>query len=128
MWRDKDSIIEIVLFECLKNYVEGEIGKEELFDKNRWAKNNNVPLHQLQFEKELKIYYNLLTINLPEIENELNNEWDKLSSKYFDECEIVTKEVFNNKYGAINKLEKKIENLKDNICSWILLNRRSMWT
>lgn len=126
-WYDKDGLIEIVLFECLKNYVEDEVGKEELFDKNRWSKNDNVPSHQLKFEKELKIHYNLLTINLIELERELEIAWSNIPTIDLVDIRTIANH-YHNKYGTVDKLENKLENLKDQICSWIILNRRSMWT
>lgn len=132
-WRDKDSLIEIVLFECLKNYVEGEIGKEELFNKNRW--DLGFPLkQQLKFEKELKIHYNLLTITLSNLENNLNSEWKKISDDGYRQLSnnsitlsSAYRISYNKKYKKVDLLENKINNLKDKLCEWIILNRRSMW-
>lgn len=132
-WNDKDNLIELVLFECLKHFVEKEIGKKSLFDKKRWSKIDNVPKLQLQFEKELKIHYNLLTITLLNLESNLNSEWEKISDNGYPQLSndsITFSSVigYSKKYKKVDLLEDKINNLKDKICSWIILNRRSMWT
>lgn len=128
--KDKDCLIELVLFTCLKNYVEVEIGKQELFDKNRWKNSEYVPAHQLKFEKELKYTYNLLTKKLPKLEKELNVGWDSISSKIKNEFvnKSVSKDDYQNKYGKIDIAESKVEKLKDLICEWVTKNRKSMWT
>ncbi len=122
---DKDHILEIVILECIKNYVTEEIGVEELFRKNRWSKKdrefmNGLNKSQIKFENELKKIYKLITIKLPALERQLELAWEELAVRENGDYKKV--------YRETNKLDKKIESLKTKIMNWAVLNRNSMWT
>ncbi len=137
-FRDKDHILEIVVLECIKNYVTEEIGVDELFRENRWTKKNRTELNginkpQIKFENELKKIYKLITIRLPELERQLEEEWDKLPKLEADLDKLMEnlnnpKQTYKQKYGKIDKIEAKITNLKIQCMNWAVLNRNSMWT
>ena len=126
--KDKDSIIELILFKCLTEYVESEIGVNELFDKNRWKDDDDVPKHQLKFENELKEYYLLLTEELPRLQKILDDEWRKVPFRSLDDINNSKKEDYKTIYGKVDEAELAVENLKDKIILWIVLNKKSMWS
>jgi len=127
-YRDKDTLIELVLFKCLSDYVEVEIGKNELFNPDRWSDWDFVSKEQLQFEKELKKYYLLLTVELPRLNHIANIEWNKIPHFNLKDLNNRKDGDYERIYGAVDKAEEDIMILKDLICLWVVNNRKSMWT
>lgn len=127
-YHDKDSLVEIVLFETLKNYVTEEVGEKELFNPNRWSKNDQVPAHQLKFERDLKKHYLLLVEELPHLQKILDKEWDKIPRFTLKNINSRAKGDYEKIYGKLNKAEKALEDCKDKICNWTVLSRRSLWS
>jgi hypothetical protein len=115
-YMDKDSLIEICVMECIKTFVEEELGKEWLFNPNRWEGQSNVPENQIQFENEIKDQYILLTETLPQLEKDLEIAWDTIPNYY------------EKTFKGINALEKKIDDLKTELMVWAVKNRQCMWT
>jgi len=129
---DKDYLIQIVLFKCLQDFVEVEIGKKELFDPDRWKNENNEwTENQRKFEEELKEHYLLLIEKLPKLIKKEDEEWEKIP--LFNLNEISSgKWIVNNSYekiyNGVDLAEKNKEDLKDKICEFVVKNRKSMWT
>jgi hypothetical protein len=121
---DKDHLMELVLFKCLTEYCETEMGLDWLFSAKY---DKDYPAQQIKFEKELKTNYLLLTKKLPELEKDLVKEWDSIPKHYLFQ-ENKDKFDYNKVYGKIDQTEVKIRNLKTKICLWIVLNRTSLWT
>ena len=120
-WIDKVTLWEICILEGLKHYVEEEIGVEELFDKNRWKewtdKEKELSKAQIQFEEELKVYYNYVNLDLPTLNNQLEDAWKR-----------VHKQKYETKYGEIDRLENTISDLKTKVMLWCVLKREFIWT
>ena len=125
---DKVYLIEIILFKCLTEYVNSEIGKNELFDKNRWKNDFDAPEHQLKFENELKEYYLLLTEELPRLQKILDDEWGKIPFRSLDDINNSKKEDYIKIYKDVDAAELAVENLKDKICLWVVNHKHEMWT
>lgn len=137
-WADKDTIIEICLFESIINYVEGEqaLGDSTDFFKNyRWTQTDkDIGIGWKNFYKELKKNYDIVKYKLPKMEAELKQLWNDIpNTNFFDEdgdwSNVTTSKFdYNKKYGKIDKLEKKIDDLKTEVMLWTVKNRSYMWT
>jgi len=125
-WMDKDSIMEIVVLECIKHYVEKE-NAIQYFEESQ--KNPEYPEHQKEFDREVKENYDLLTKRLPELELQLEKEWEDIVPRrplftFSKDSKLTYEQV----YGRIDKLELEIENLQTKIMAWAINRRKSMWT
>ena len=123
-YRDKDTLIELILFKCLTEYCEVEIGlnnKTEIFDVDE-----NHPVRQIKFESELWENYKLLKEEIPILEKQLDYEWSSIPTYNLDE--IAIKVVYDDHYRKINELGNEIVLLKNQILEWIVKNRSSLWS
>lgn len=115
-WKDKDTILRIVIFECVKHYIEGEKALEIL--------DNNNPQEQAKFITELKEIYKLITEEIPALEKKMEEEW-KLIPLHFP---VEDNSSYQEKYGKIDNLEKQIDGLETKIMLWVVNNRHAIWT
>ena len=128
-WCDKNTILEIVVFACIRHYIEKD-GEDALN-----VLSNDNPPHQAQFIKELKEMYNDICVTIPQLEKELDLEWDKISpTTNFDSLaeninkSTTPKEDYQRKYGKIEELEGRIEAVKTKVCLWTINRRAEIWT
>ena len=127
-WRDKDTILEICVLECLKHYVEKEVGVEWLSNPGRWKKEKDphgLIKQQKKFEDEVYQQYRLLVCILPELEKDVEKLWQKVPRFKIGEDRKIDYEKV---YGPIDQLEKEIYDLKTRIMKWVIENRDKMWT
>jgi hypothetical protein len=115
-------LIEVILIECLKNFVDKD--GEDAFG---FLCNDN-PENQARFMKELKAMYDFATVKLPTLEKELEVAWDKVPHRDLSDINKGTKDDYEKTYGEVNRLEKEISELKTFICEWVVKNREDMWT
>lgn len=133
-WRDKDSLIEILLPAILKHYVEKD-GENcfEVINFNDYDDNNNL-IGESKFGIELKLHYKIVTEVIPGLQKQLEIEWDSIKEINSGEKDIVgylnsvTPESYNVRYGKIDDLEKEIYNLQTETFTWIIKNRNRLWT
>lgn len=120
-WIDKDGLIEMVLFESLKHFVEEEKCLEVL--------HNSEPPEQKKFIDEVRINYKLITEKFPELECQIDMEFEKFPKLNFKNCikELNAGNTLN-RYDKINKIEKELGELKNQVALWIVTNRGGMWT
>lgn len=124
-WVDKDTLLEICVLESLKHFVEKEEGLEGLKE----AQNDlNYSKEQREHEAKLLAMYHLATATLPYLNEQLNQEWDKVEVLTLDQINTSTKEDYERRYGKIDRLEEEIYNLKTKIMAWVIENRGSLWT
>jgi hypothetical protein len=118
-WIDKDTIIEIVVLECLKHYVDknGEDCFNVIDTENE---------SQREFYQEVRKYYNLATVKLVTLQNELKKAWKLVPKRSWEH--INKSEDYEMIYGKVNQLEEEISNLKTEIMIWVIQNRESLWT
>ena len=118
-WIDKDYLWELVILEGIKHYVEGERVFEVLSNDN--------PPEQAQFLKEVRQRYNEITMALPSLEKQMEDAWKKVPK--WDIKDINTRKVdYDATYGDLDRLEKKIFDLKTEIMEWAVKNREKIWT
>jgi hypothetical protein len=103
---DIDFVLEAVILESIVQLVE----KQDYF---------NVVESNDDFGRQLKKYYNDVKIVLPNLEKELEVAWERSDN---------INDVYDIKYKEVNKLELKIEKLKEEIMIWVVKNRRYFWT
>lgn len=116
-WADKDTLIEITLIECLRNYVEGEKGLDYFAETKEKS----------PFLMGLSDHYYLVNFKLPDLEAELERAWEKVP--HFDFSDINNQKIdYQTTYGEVDRLEKEIDLLKTKICLWVVNWRGSMWT
>ena len=132
-WRDKDHIMEVCILECIRNYIEGEeaLGKNMChFESSQ--NDSTFPEHQKIFNRELKEVYDLMTIELPRLEKEMEIAWDNVPHRTMEDIINMntesTKLSYEEMYGDVNRLEKEINDLKTQVMIWAVNNRFSMWT
>lgn len=121
-WCDKDTIIEICLFESVKHFIEpeGENACGILCCDG--------PENQKRFMEELKTMYRFITVVIPDLEKKLESAWDKVPHETLDNINKEMSDVeYEAIYGEVNRLEKEIEDLKDLVCEWVVKNRKNMW-
>jgi hypothetical protein len=119
-WIDKDYLWEICILEGIKHYVEKDGG----LDHYESSQNDpSYPEWQKTFDKELKNVYNEITMSLPSLEKQLEDVWKKVP--HFDFNEKVD---YNTVYGEVDRIEKKIADLKTDIMVWAVTNREKIWT
>lgn len=115
-WSDKNHLLEIVVIECLKHYVDKD--GENCF-------NVIVTEHESYREVyiELKKYYELATVKLPALQKKLNEEWDKVPHRSLADINNSQPGDYDRIYGSINQLEKEINDLQTEIMVWVIKNR-----
>lgn len=138
-YRDKDEIIETILFACLIDYVEKELegNIDEHIEANKTeAQNNSITESILndwcKFYIELKEKYYIVTKELPALEK-ARKEWRDKEKMVLNEDSLVFKSANpNNNLKVINfnidQLRERIEKLTNETCEWIVKNRGFMWT
>lgn len=122
VWQDKKNIIEICLFESLKHFVSKD--GEDCFGVLLSGEKCHEP--QRTFMREVQENYNIITIDLPELEKQLAEEWKNFEN--FQESFTKDIQSYEEKYGEIDKLEKEISDLKTKVMVWIVNNREELWT
>lgn len=121
-WKDKDTILRIVIFECVKHYIECEEALEIL--------NNENPPEQKKFIDELKEVYQMITVEIPMLEKEVEEEWKNIKIKFpEDDLEERSKKYsYKEMYGKIDELEELIDKIETKIMLWAVNNRHAIWT
>jgi len=132
-FRDIDTILEESVLKCVINIVE----QQKIFEVVDLQASGEK--HKL-FELELRKYYNLIKYEIPEIENQIKKEWDKISNKntgknlneiikdLLEDFNPTDKNNYEQKYGNINSLEVLLHQKKTEAMVWICENRSYMWT
>ncbi len=124
-WRDKDTLMEIVILECIKNYVEGE-GALDNYESSQ--NDPSYPDWQKKFDKEVKENYDLIKEKLPKFEREMEEAWSKVPKRDLKDINNTRKIDYKTVYGEVDRLEKEIFDLKTKIMLWAINNRASIWT
>jgi hypothetical protein len=129
-WTDKDNIIEICVIESIREFVEGE-GALEYYEETQT--NPEYPVWQKEFSRELKEAYEIITVQIPALQNKLEEAWDKSEKPPRDMDKLLDwinnpKTSYEERYGDIDKLDEEIESLKTKVMTWAVVNRAKMWT
>jgi hypothetical protein len=117
-YKDKDQIIEIILFQCLINYVEieldGKIELDKINSNDSWNK----------FYAELKENYNIVKNIIPE----LIEKKRILSSAMTESKDCLSFSESCIDFSEIRKLDDEIEEKTSKILMWVVKNRGFLWT
>ena len=71
--------------------------------------------------------YKKATQDLPKLEKQLDQEWDKIPLDLTLPIKMTNKEC-HKKYDRIDLLESKIKSEETDIMIWIVSNRNALWT
>ncbi len=130
-WVDKDWLWELCILEGIKHYVEKDDG---LGDSEIWrcyyVRNQadpEYPQHQKDFDKEMYQMYDLITIRLPELEEQLEEAWSKVPKRDITKLPLPPID-YEATYGEVDRIEKEITDLKTKIMVWAITNREKIWT
>ena len=131
-WIDKDTLWELCILEGIKHYVEkdGDLGFDDDWRKN-FAQSELDPTYpewQKEFYREVFFNYEMITTILPELEAELEKAWKKVPHRAIDDICKPLEGTYEENYGEVNKLEKKIADLKTTVMVWAVKNREKIWT
>jgi hypothetical protein len=124
-WVDKDTIMELVILECIKNYVEGEKALEHYESSQA---DPTYPEHQAEFDREVKSAYDEITKTLPDLEKQYKESWAKIPHRDITKLPLLPIDDYHGVYGETDRLEEDIANSKTRIMVWAVTNRRKIWT
>jgi hypothetical protein len=131
-WTDVSSLIEIVNFEFIKGFYEGEY----LHGNTDWE---GTGIHAVEFARWLESAYDYITIERPQLENDMDNAYPPLRP-IFEPCEIDDKgkvkmykmvddgKTYEEKYGEVNRLEQLIQDKDLEILTQLVKYRHFFWS
>jgi hypothetical protein len=135
-WHDKDYLIEEFLFGCVIHFVEGE----ECFERVAY---DDCDDHK-KFAKELTDCYDFVKVRRPKLQKQIDDaltaatnkagplEWEDEPCKIDDQLSLKklkpSKFSYEECYSHHDKLEEKLNKQEEFYMSWIIRNRKQMWT
>lgn len=120
-WRDKDGIIEDVLFAAIVHLVEDE-KIFEMLDLTHTEEHK-------KFAAELKAAYNWITWEKPLMELQLTEAYPPInvdSIIKMKEFTPTTEQI--SMYDKVNQLEQALDTKNTEYLRWIVENRKQLWT
>jgi hypothetical protein len=129
-WMDKDGLWELCILEGIKHYVEQDYGlgwEPDSFEKSQ--KDPEYPESQKQFDREVKAAYDRITVELPKLEKQLEEEWDTVPK--FDINDFNSRKnqrSYTETYGDIDRLDAEIYKLKTEVMVWAIQRRDCIWS
>jgi len=131
---DKPELIGQFLFGCVQHFMDKD--GEDCFSIVDWEA---TPEHS-KFAKELRECHYYITVERPALETRIDEELTKASDRagpmeFRDAPEfgqgmremIPSKYSYEELYGEMNKLEKKLDELDSKWLTWIVTERNMMW-
>jgi hypothetical protein len=121
-WMDKDGLIELVLFECIKHYVEQEKGLQDQLDWDDELKNGFVCQEYVGRVKDVDS-------RLRKVYDYVKTERPALQKAHLDSYpELGTKGSYEELYGETNRLEQEIFDKDTEAMKTLIELRHYMWT
>ncbi len=133
-WSDVSHLIEIVNFEFIKGFYEGEY----LHGHTDWVGTGE---HAVEFAKWLESAYDYITIERPQLEKDMDNAYPPLRpmDEWFEETDKTlngTKlfkmkertESYEELYGEVNRLEQLIQDKDTEILTQLIRYRYFFWS
>jgi hypothetical protein len=114
-WRDKDELFRVILFNGLVHYVEGE----KCFEVIEWGNNEK----DIEVAAKIKEIYAWIKEGRPAKEKELEQSYPNISIE-----DIMAGKTPPNVYDKVYKVEAELENKDTEYLTWIVQNRRYLWT
>lgn len=109
-WVDKDEVIRLCLYQCIVNFVEDE----KCFEVIDW----NYTAEQQEAKKKILEIYDWVKTGRPKLEQDY---WDSYP-------EIGQRGTYDELYKEVNRLEALIDIMDTEYLTWIVQNRRFLWT
>ena len=107
-YRDNDYLMEVLILECIKQYVEADDG---LYGFDEGQADPNYPDDLKKFDREVKKMYDWITITIPSLEKQI----DDFSPT-------------DSNFDKLVKLENEVINIKTEVMLWAVYNRSMLWT
>ena len=101
-WIDKDSLIEICIFESIRHYVEGEDCFNVLSTDETCGNKE-----QLKFLKEVKTNYDYITKILPILNKKLDDAWKRIPIITLNDIMLIENKGGNSKEKDLLPQKKK---------------------
>jgi len=133
-WCDVSQLIEIVNFEFIKGFYEGEY----LHGHTDWEGTGE---HAVEFAKWLESAYDYITIERPVLEKDMDNAYPPLRpiDEWFEETDETLngqklfrikerKESYEELYGEVNRLEQLIQDKDTEILTQLIKYRYFFWS
>jgi len=133
-WCDVSQLIEIVNFEFIKGFYEGEY----LHGHTDWEGTGE---HAVEFAKWLESAYDYITIERPVLEKDMDNAYPPLRpiDEWFEETDETLngqklfrmkerKESYEELYGEVNRLEQLIQDKDTEILAQLIKYRYFFWS
>jgi hypothetical protein len=126
-WHDKDGLIQIVLFECVVNYVEDENGLKDKIDWSEDMKNGHISQDYIDHVKDIdgriRKVYEYITKTRPKLHAQLDAAYPEYVGLGLD----ITG-TYEELYGEVNRIEKEISEKDTWAMQTIVELRECMWT
>lgn len=113
-WRDKDTIYEEILFAGIINFIEGE----KALEVTAWKSSH---------KKKLIEIYNWAKTGRHELNEKIKNSYPEVSLEEIGKKESIG-ESYLELYGEVIELEKLLENTNTKHLTWLIKNRKILWT
>lgn len=139
-WCDKTELIRIVLFSCLKNFVEEEKGISD-YDWSKDVESGHLSQQQAdkikQRDAELKEAYDYITVGRAKLEKKYydaappRRPIDEIFVPYEDNPKYMRMVITDEEkecYERMRKIEEKINRHDDDILMLIVKHRHNLWT
>lgn len=134
-WTDVSSLIEIVNFEFIKGFYEGEY----LHGSTDWVATGE---HAVEFAKWLESAYDYITIERPNLEKQMDAAYPphRPLEEMFEPCEtdedgkvrmfkmVDDGKTYEEKYGEVNRLEQLIQDKDTEILTQLIKYRHFFWS
>ena len=120
-WVDKDTILEIVVLESLKHYVDPE-GEDCMNVINTECE------YQREFYGEVRRNYELATQKLVALQKELDAEWDNVPHRTLKDINTIPKTITNASMARLTASNRKSTTCRLKSWSWVVKNRNGLWT
>ena len=120
-WQDKDSVVRLVLFECIIHFVE----REKCFETIVWTWGDG----SKKVVAKIREIYDWIKVVRPQMEAKMWDAYPPMRKiDVLDWVKASTKEEYESKYGEVDRLEKYIDDKDTEYLQWIVVNRSSLWT
>jgi len=133
-WSDVSHLIEIVNFEFIKGFYEGEY----LHGNTDWEGTGE---HAVEFARWLESAYDYITIERPKLEEDMDNAYPPIRpvDEWFEETNETLngqklfrmkerKESYEELYGEVNRLEQLIQDKDTEILTQLIKYRHFFWS
>jgi hypothetical protein len=113
-WSDKTYLIPEFLFAAIIDFIDGE----KAIEKVVWSK---------KVEKDLMEIYRWAKVDRKEFQDKIDAAYPSISLN-----ELMTftpnKKTYEELYGEVNRLEAEFDKLDTKYLTWIVKNRKLLWT